>query len=230
MDIIGVTEGIARLLRQEIVAGRISPGTKLNEIEIAQRYGVSRPPLREAFRKLENENLVISIPRKGTYVTGLSVEDCKDLFFTRRIIECAAIDTIARNKNTDLRPLRKALEDAASAPPPLEVEGAGATESYKEIAEFHWKLVEASNSRWLIHCYRTIGGALARFQAIYFTLPGAFQPAAVGHEDVLRSLEEGRYEQAKERLVKHLSETLNGLIGILQDQNPEATAPTGARS
>lgn len=72
MKILGVTESAARSLRQEIIMGEISPGAKLNEIKLSNRYGISPPPLREAFRKLEYENLVENVPRKGTYVTEIS--------------------------------------------------------------------------------------------------------------------------------------------------------------
>lgn len=80
MKIYGVVETVQRRLRQAIITGKLPPDHKLNEIELAQEFEVSRPPLREAFRKLENENLIVSIPRRGSYVAGMSKEDCEQIY------------------------------------------------------------------------------------------------------------------------------------------------------
>lgn len=221
MEILGVTESTVRLLRQEIVTGKILPETKLNETELSNRYGVSRPPLREAFRKLEYENLVLSIPRKGAYVTGISVEDCKHVFFTRRVIECAAIDTIAESKTRDFSGIQKAIETGKSAAIPRDASGTDLMNYYDELAGFHWKLVEASNNRWLIHCYRSIGATLARYQIIYLAIPGTQQPSVDSHTETLRLIEDGRCQKAKDCLVAHISETLQLLLDEMPNQKQE---------
>ncbi|MBW2123631.1 MAG: GntR family transcriptional regulator, partial [Deltaproteobacteria bacterium] len=69
MEIRGVTKSLVDYLRTQIITGNLPPGQKLNEIRLSSDLGVSRPPLREAFRILEHDRLVASIPRKGTYVT-----------------------------------------------------------------------------------------------------------------------------------------------------------------
>jgi DNA-binding GntR family transcriptional regulator len=65
METLSVTKSRVHPLRENIIIGEFAPGQKLNEIELSSRLGISRPPLREAFRLLENEHLVRSIPRKG---------------------------------------------------------------------------------------------------------------------------------------------------------------------
>lgn len=65
----GVTESVVQYLRIHIIEGELVPGQKLNEIELAVRLGINHTPLREAFRILENAHLIVSIPRKGCYVT-----------------------------------------------------------------------------------------------------------------------------------------------------------------
>lgn len=222
MEILGVTESTFRLLRQEIVMGKIPPGAKLNEIELANRYGVSRPPLREAFRKLEYENLVASIPRKGTYVTEISVEDCKQVYFTRRVIEGAAVDAIAQNKNPCFNDMRKAIEAGKSATLPRDADVADLMTYYDEIAGFHWKMVKASGNRWLIHCYRSIDATLTRYQLIYLAIPGTRQPSIQSHINILRFIEDGKYQAAKDRLDTHIIKTRQQLIDKMQDNMPIA--------
>ncbi len=73
MEIKSVTESIVHYLRDHIISGDFAPGRKLTEMELSAQMGVSRPPLREALRIMENDNLVTRIPRKGTYVTTISI-------------------------------------------------------------------------------------------------------------------------------------------------------------
>jgi DNA-binding GntR family transcriptional regulator len=75
------------LLRQQIVEGKLRPGTRLQQNEIAEQFGLSRVPLREAIRKLEGERLVTVVPRKGVTVPDLTDDDIKDLYIIRIELE-----------------------------------------------------------------------------------------------------------------------------------------------
>jgi len=222
MKIVGVTESAARLLRQEIIMGKILPGAKLNEIELSNRYGISRPPLREAFRKLEYENLVENVPRKGTYVTEISKEDCEQVYFTRRLLERAAIDAIAQNENRNLTALHRFMDGGMAATTQGQDEVPAILIDYNELAGFHWKLVEASANRWLVHCYRSIEATLARYQVIYVAIPGTRQPSVSCHRDILRLVEDGKYPEAKECLDAHILETYRLLTDNMQRHRPVA--------
>jgi DNA-binding GntR family transcriptional regulator len=222
MEILGVTESAARLLRQEIIMGKISPGAKLNEIELSNRYGISRPPLREAFRKLEYENLVENVPRIGTFVTGISKEDCGQVYFTRRMLEGAAIDAIAQNKNRNISAIHKFMDGGLPAAVPRPADLPAILTYYNELAGFHWKLVEASANRWLVHCYRSIEATLARYQIIYVAIPGTWQPSVKCHREILELMEDEKYQEAKERLDAHILDTYHLLIDNMQNHCPAA--------
>jgi DNA-binding GntR family transcriptional regulator len=224
MKILGVTESAVRLLRQEIITGKISPGTRLNEIELSNRYGISRPPLREAFRKLEVEYLVENVPRKGTYVTEISQEDCKQVYFTRRVIEGAAVDAIAQNKSRNLTAMRMAMNAGMPAVSPDQSDVPAIISYYKAVAGFHWKLIEASANQWLVHCYRSIDATLARYQIIYLAVPGTRQHSVKRHRDILQLMEDGKFEEAKECLDAHILETYHLLIENMMSHRP-ATSP-----
>ena len=103
MEILGVTKSTVQYLREQIITGELAPGQKLSEMEISSNLGISRPPLREAFRILENENLVLSIPRKGCYVTQVSMEDCRHIYEAREMIECHAIELLKAQNVRDLK-------------------------------------------------------------------------------------------------------------------------------
>ena len=101
-----ITEGI----RNAITSGRLKPGQQLKEIEIADSLGVSRSPVREAFRILQLENLVDVLPRKGAHVHTITIDEVVDIYQTREMIECFAytllVDTISTE---DIQYLEKLL-------------------------------------------------------------------------------------------------------------------------
>ena len=74
-------------LREAILSGSLAPGERLMEIQLAEDMGVSRTPVREAIRKLELEGFVVMIPRKGTYVAGLSMKQMSEVFEVRAALE-----------------------------------------------------------------------------------------------------------------------------------------------
>ena len=79
-------------LRQAILKGELEPGERLMEIQLAERLGVSRTPIREAIRKLELEGLVLMIPRKGAEVAKISARSLRDVLEVRRALEELAIE------------------------------------------------------------------------------------------------------------------------------------------
>ena len=78
-------------LRQAILRGELKPGERLMEIQLAQRLGVSRTPVREAIRKLELEGLVLMIPRKGAEVAEITIKDLEDVLQVRAALEELAV-------------------------------------------------------------------------------------------------------------------------------------------
>ena len=83
---------VFKTLRQAILKGELEPGERLMEIQLAERLGVSRTPIREAIRKLELEGLVLMIPRKGAEVAKISESNLRDVLEVRRSLEELAID------------------------------------------------------------------------------------------------------------------------------------------
>src|SRR5215210_425816 len=82
---------VARALRQAIVSMRIAPGEMLSEQDLAQRFGVSRSPVREAFIKLSQSGLVRVLPQRGTQVVKISRAAVEDARFIREAVECAVV-------------------------------------------------------------------------------------------------------------------------------------------
>ena len=98
-------------LRQAILRGELKPGERLMEIQLANKLGVSRTPIREAIRKLELEGLVLMIPRKGAEVADISEKSLRDVLEVRKALEELAVKlTCDKIKSAQIGELRHAAE------------------------------------------------------------------------------------------------------------------------
>lgn len=115
---------VADVLRTRITEGHLRPGTRLSEEDIGAALGVSRNTLREAFRLLGHERLLVHEFNRGVFVRRLTVDDVRDLYQVRRILECGAVRRLAERLASSppagptgelLAPVRAAVEEAESA-------------------------------------------------------------------------------------------------------------------
>jgi len=96
-----IRDEVAEAIRKAIASGRLRPGQRLIESKISEEFGVSRAPLREAFCQLESEGLVISRPRRGTYVRELSHSDAWEIYSLRAALEGLAVSLVASSADSD---------------------------------------------------------------------------------------------------------------------------------
>lgn len=109
-------ESVSDQLRDEILDGRLPAGSRLVESELAERFGVSRGPIRDAFRDLARAGLAVDLPRRGTFVSSLTEVDLDEVYVLRRAIEEAAVRlAIARASESDLAELFEVLAAAEAA-------------------------------------------------------------------------------------------------------------------
>ena len=109
-------ESIADQLRDEILDGRLAAGSRLLETELADRFGVSRGPVRDALVELARQGLAQDLPRRGTFVSSLTEQDLDEVYVLRRAIEEAAVRlAIARVTEADLEEMDARLVEAEEA-------------------------------------------------------------------------------------------------------------------
>ena len=109
-------ESVAHQLRDEILDGRLAAGSRLLETELAERFGVSRGPVRDALNGLARQGLAEDLPRRGTFVSSLSERDLDEVYVLRRAIEEAAVRlAIARASDEDMATMYERLVDAEEA-------------------------------------------------------------------------------------------------------------------
>lgn len=106
-----LSANLFQIIQKDILSGDIPAGSKLTEQTLCKKYNVSRTPLREAFRQLEVDGLIKTIPNRGAYVIGLSNRDISDLFDMRFLFEIQAVEwAIKRMTDEEIDELRETIE------------------------------------------------------------------------------------------------------------------------
>ena len=223
MKILSVTETVTQHLRDLIISNTFKAGQKLSEVELSARCNVSRVPMREAFHVLENEQLLVRVPRKGTYVTELSVDRMRQVYSARKMLEGYAVDLLESEQVRNLPNVHASLIQVPTSsvsirtPPPKDV-------SYlKSITDFHVQLVASTGNRWLINFYQSIASNLARFQFYCGYTTGLSGQSHNTHEEVYELLTAGSYGKAKEMLMAHIDYTM----GFIENHIMEETDANG---
>ena len=175
---------VFKTLRQAILKGELEPGERLMEIQLAERLGVSRTPIREAIRKLELEGLVLMIPRKGAEVAKISENNLRDVLEVRRSLEELAIDLACqRMTEEELSELKKTEERFAKAIQTGEVmEIAQTDESYHEI------IYNSTKNQKLVQILNNLREQMYRYRLEYIKDEDKRQILLVEHDHIIKAL------------------------------------------
>ncbi|MBK8071301.1 MAG: GntR family transcriptional regulator [Ramlibacter sp.] len=135
-------EEVAELLRQRIFRRELEPGSWIDELKLAEEYGISRTPLREALKVLAAEGLVTMKVRRGAYVTEVNEKDLSDVYHLLSLLESDAAGVVAQKATPaelkELQALHAELERAVAH-----------REKFFAINErFHMRLLEIADNRW----------------------------------------------------------------------------------
>jgi DNA-binding GntR family transcriptional regulator len=207
LEIQGITESIFQYLKTEIITGNLAPNLRLSEEKLAASLGVSRAPLREALRLLENGNFVIRLPRRGAYVADLSVENLEKVYEARTMIESFAIDLFKNKGTKDLPSAEKALEVASHLSIPSTDDKKGMLNYVIVFSDFHVGLIEGTENEWIVEFYKSLTFNLARYQFICLYIPGLTTNSFEMHKEILDHIKRGRYASAKKALLTHINRT-----------------------
>ncbi|MBN2570423.1 MAG: GntR family transcriptional regulator, partial [Deltaproteobacteria bacterium] len=194
-------------IRQMIITGELKPGDVINETHLADNLNVSRPPIREAVAVLESENLVFKVPRKGIYVTDLTVEDLKEVYEMREMIECYSVKLMQQGNMGCIPEVSISIEELLSLEEPTYNDSRQKMIYHNASFRFHVELVKSCRNRLMLDCYNRIYYQLNRYQYLYYYLPGAKERAINEHKKILQLIENQFYDKAIELLSSHIEYT-----------------------
>lgn len=151
-------------LKKLILTGKITPGTRMMEVEMAEELGVSRTPVREAIRKLEREGLVNIEPRKGAYAASMTKRDMVDILEVRQTMEGLAAQFAAeRMTKEQIEDLQKVSEDFNNA-----VKAGDMGEMIRQDTLFHHLIVEGTGNKLLKEMVEQLQELVLRFRYLYY--------------------------------------------------------------
>ena len=187
-------------LRQAILKGELEPGERLMEIQLAERLGVSRTPIREAIRKLELEGLVLMIPRKGAEVAEISEKSLREVLEVRRSLEELAIELACqRITPEELTALEEAENRFARAVEDGEVMSiAESDENYHEL------IYQATANDRLVQILNNLREQMYRYRLEYIKDEDRRQILVVEHEHILRAVRRRDIADAKSAVREHI--------------------------
>ena len=221
----GTAAWVAEILREQIVEGLFAPGTRLSEENIGAALGVSRNTLREAFRLLGHQHLVVHELNRGVFVRVLTTSDVRDLYLLRRVIEGAAVQLAAQDDHFDLTILTATVEQA---------EAAAAAQRWGEVAtydlQFHQELVGLAGSPRLNESMQRL---LAELRLAFHVMssPDEFhEPYLIRNRTLVTLLQAGEINQALRELQAYLEDAQAQLLDAFEQQTTKTETDTRLRS
>lgn len=189
----------ASILRESMMRGVLTPGTKLPESQLAKELGISRNTLRQAFTTLEADHLVTRLPNRGVFVATPDSKQIKELFTLRLALEGAAVDRASSGKKPRLRYIIKESE--------IHRRNGSVVGMASSNQDFHRELVALAGSPRLD---ALMAGALAEMRLLFHsmtTVPDFHAPFVEKNAQLLHLVETGQTSSARDYLLNYLTES-----------------------
>ncbi|MCO8146815.1 GntR family transcriptional regulator [Rhodovulum tesquicola] len=194
-------DGVREALEQMIVTGELTNGERLDETSLAERFGCSRTPLREAFQSLAASGLLDLVPHRGAFVRHPGLTDMVEMFEVMAELEAYCGRLAARRVSAaDLAALREtviACEDAAAA--------SDHDRYYAENERFHHLIYAASGNGFLAEQARQLHRRLKPFRRLQLRVRGRLDQSLAEHRAILAALEAGDANAVSEALRGHIA-------------------------
>lgn len=188
---------VYRRLKHSITNFEFRPGRRLVEDELSVRYGVSRTPVREALRQLEQEGLVVAPPGRGRFVREISLRDYEDVSFVRLALEDVAVIQACERASDEAI---SALQSSWDASPDHSADG-----SYVYADErFHSGVADLSDNAFLRDSLARVNDRIRIIRLTDFTNADRIEIVQVEHQAILGAVLERDVEQARRRMRSHI--------------------------
>lgn len=194
-------EKILEHIRDAIISGSLKAGSRVSEPELAERYGISRTPIREAFRQLESEGYLTVIPRKGAVVSECNLKEVEDFYAIKSILEgYAARRACERLTEKDIERLRSINSRLAELAERNDIKM-----FFKVHGDFHALFINAADNEKLKEMIYSLVTRFQRLRYMSLSLPGRMKVSVQEHEKIIDAFQR-RDAEAAEKLVQKNAE------------------------
>ncbi|MBV7271720.1 GntR family transcriptional regulator [Clostridium sp. PL3] len=198
-----IRDSVFSILRNAILDGKLEPGQRLVERNIAEQLKISRTPVREAIRKLEFEKLVTHIPRKGVVVSGFTKEDIKEIQLMRVALEALSCSIAATKiKNGELERLNLVNNKMLK-----EYKEGNIDKSILMNKKFHDIICKAAESPHLYYFINTLRGYINSFTKLTYTKQGRLEEVFEEHNKIIEALRNHDSDKAYNSARTHVGKT-----------------------
>jgi DNA-binding GntR family transcriptional regulator len=194
-------ESILETIRDAITSGVLKPGEKVAEPELAERFGISRTPIREAFRQLESEGYLTVIPRKGAVVASFSERDIEEFYAIKSILEGyaarLACQHLTEREIDRLESINQKLDHLAH--------GGDLKQFFKVHNDFHDLFIRAADNEKLMDLINTLVQKFQRLRVASLSIPGRMGVSVTEHRNLIDAFRR-RDTDLAEQLVRKTAE------------------------
>lgn len=191
---------IFEALREAIINGDLKPGARLLEIQLSEKMGVSRTPVREAIRKLELEGFVTMVPRKGAQVADLSVKQIADVLEVRAALDGLATSLACERITQEELKMLKDIQIQFNNT----VDKGNVQNAIKKDVEFHDVIYRASRNNRLMTIANNLREQIHRFRVMYFKDVGMLYTLVKEHELMVDAIETGNMSLGRDAAQQHI--------------------------
>ena len=201
-------------LREAILKGDLKPGERLMELQLAAKLGVSRTPIREAIRMLEQEGLAVTIPRKGAEVAKMTEKDMEDVLQVREALdELAATIACEQMTQEELTELMRAMH---------EFEESTKTGDVKRIAEsdvkFHDIIYHATRNPKLVSMLNNLREQMYRYRVEYLKDEKNYPKLLKEHQEIAEGLATKNKEKVTAMMHQHIENQVVAVKAVIREQ------------
>lgn len=212
-QVVSLVDYALEYLAGAIISGELRPGEQIKEEDVASKLGISRPPLREAFKALEMEGLVVRRPRKGVFVSEIREKDVWEIYTLKMALYGLATHlAVGRAGSKDLQRLERIverMEGCLARRPPDVVR----YQLYHE--EFHGLIMDMAGNQRLKKIALSLHNQVKRFSYRSLTHEEHLRNSCIRHREILQALWERDPVKAQDLSRQHVMEALEFLLRIL---------------
>ncbi len=205
-------EVVCESLREAIRTGKLKPGERLMEIQLSEELGVSRTPVREAIRKLEQEGYIVMMPRRGAYVANMSIRDVNEIFEIRTALESLSNGLAAeRITAEELETLQRLLVQIGRY-----IKEGDMDRIVETDIKFHDLLYQASRNQRLEGIISNLREQLTRFRTLSMSYPGRLEATLEEHRAMVDAIAQGNMEAAQQAAERHMERSEQALMDAME--------------
>ena len=207
-------------LREAILKGELQPGERLMELQLASKLGVSRTPIREAIRMLEQEGLAVTMPRKGAEVARMTLKDMEDVLEVREVLdELAARIACAKINDEQLENLKSIRDEFKKS-----LDSGDVKKIAEEDVRFHDAIYEATDNAKLIALTNNIREQMYRYRVEYLKDQNNYPILIAEHDAIVNALEQRDKEMVTAEMHTHVVNQAVAVKAVIQKQDEERNA------